>query len=676
VKYQKSDLVLIVAHSTVRAHDLLEPLEELNLRHEFRTASQVHEVDPANYAALWLMAGPNPHPEVLSPELSELAQGFLTAGLGVFAEFVRGFVPLGAEGKLRRAGAARVVVGEGFGGAGALPRDRILVAHDALTLEIPKRHLVFACFEDVVGTNRVLSRHGTPWPALVGGVAVGKWVWSAFRLSDFVHRQFSPQVWWRALVRDVLHWLLSPEARERTEAHCIPVAVWTEPRTWAPGTLEVVVNTLPGAQVTAIGLEFQEQTLGHFVATAHAAGTWSVKVTRDNRSRNHRVTSEGGDRMRAYRRSLDRSLGWFEHSGVLLAADGSLGVAQWISGPDGEGKRIPFGKEQMFDPGRADSLFQSGLAFLQYGTLASDPRHRSIGRNILLRVLEFQRLSPDDEFGGLWFTRGRSGPPYEQDEAMAILFSLAAWNDTGESLFLERGMLAARKSLDLFGLGTSASSKATNDTEHPSVRGQMYAAWLAVFLATGETQYRDQALAGLLNMRERWKVVQKTTISQTSEAVRWLLPLTLASRCSDNPVFREELATTAAYLRSRRAPCGAIREECHNPEGSHDNTEPLSDQLYTTGWGALNLLTAYRFTGEKVYLEDFEILMDYLVRIQCRTEDRSLYGGWTRCFDFNLWESHGSNADLGSAWCLETGWCNAIIALALAGYLKERTEKA
>jgi hypothetical protein len=74
-------------------------------------------------------------------------------------------------------------------------------------------------------------------------------------------------------------------------------------------------------------------------------------------------------------------------------------------------------------------------------------------------------------------------------------------------------------------------------------------------------------------------------------------------------------------------------------------------------------------------LEDFEILMDYLVRIQCRTEERSLYGGWTRGFDFNLWESHGSNADLGSAWCLETGWCNAIIALALAGYLKEESVK-
>ena len=675
MKHQKSDRVLIVVDSPVRARDLLEPLDELNLGHEFRTASQLHGIDPVNYSALWLMAGTDPHPALLTSELSELVDNFLKAGLGVFAEFARGFAPLGATGKLRRAGPARVVVGEGFGGAGALPPNTILAAHDALTLEIAPQSRVFASFENVVGMNRVLSRHGTAWPALVGGEAVGKWVWAAFRLSEFGHRQLSPQQRWRSLVRDILRWLLSADAHERVGAQGLPVAAWSEPRAWAPGKLEVFVNTLPGSQVAALGLEFQEQTPGHFVATAHAAGSWSVKVTRDNRSRNHQVSAEGGDRRRAYRRSLDRSLGWFEHSGVLLDSDGSLGVTQWISGPDGEGKRIPFGKEQMFDPGRADSLFQSGLAFLQYGTLASDPRHRSIGRNILLRVLDFQRLAADDEFAGLWFTRGRSGPPYEQDEAMAILFSLAAWRDTGESLFLERGMLAARKSLEIYGPGTPASSSSDPENELPSSRGQMYAAWLAVFLATGETQYRDQSLAGLLKMCESWKIVQKTTNSQTADAARWLLPLALACRCSDNPVFREELAATAAYLRSRRAPCGAIREECHNPAGSHDNAEPFSDQLFTTGWGALNLLTAYRFTGEKVYLEDFEILMDYLVRIQCRTEERSLYGGWTRGFDFNLWESHGSNADLGSAWCLETGWSNAIIALALAGYLKEESVK-
>jgi hypothetical protein len=47
-----------------------------------------------------------------------------------------------------------------------------------------------------------------------------------------------------------------------------------------------------------------------------------------------------------------------------------------------------------------------------------------------------------------------------------------------------------------------------------------------------------------------------------------------------------------------------------------------------------------------------------------------LDGGWTRGFDYEKWESHGSNADDSwTAWCLETGWTNAVIDLALSMYL-------
>jgi hypothetical protein len=142
-----------------------------------------------------------------------------------------------------------------------------------------------------------------------------------------------------------------------------------------------------------------------------------------------------------------------------------------------------------------------------------------------------------------------------------------------------------------------------------------------------------------------------------------------------------ELAATAGYLRSRRAPCGALQEQLGNAadkvDGGHlgltcDGTEPVTDQLFTTSWAAMNLWIAHRATGEAAYRDDFEKLMDYLVRIQLESADPRLDGGWTRAFDYELWEAHASNVDDSrTAWSLETGWTNAIIDIALALYLAD-----
>ena len=63
--------------------------------------------------------------------------------------------------------------------------------------------------------------------------------------------------------------------------------------------------------------------------------------------------------------------------------------------------------------------------------------------------------------------------------------------------------------------------------------------------------------------------------------------------------------------------------------------------------------------------------MDYLIRIQVEnTSKPSIDGGWMRGFDYGLWEYYGSNADESwTAYCMETGWMNAIIDIALSLYL-------
>jgi hypothetical protein len=86
----------------------------------------------------------------------------------------------------------------------------------------------------------------------------------------------------------------------------------------------------------------------------------------------------------------------------------------------------------------------------------------------------------------------------------------------------------------------------------------------------------------------------------------------------------------------------------------------------------MNYWIAYKATGERAYLQDFVRTADYLVRIQVESPDAMIDGGWMRGFDYSLWEYYGSNADQGwNAYCLETGWTNAIIDMALGLFLMD-----
>jgi hypothetical protein len=132
------------------------------------------------------------------------------------------------------------------------------------------------------------------------------------------------------------------------------------------------------------------------------------------------------------------------------------------------------------------------------------------------------------------------------------------------------------------------------------------------------------------------------------------------------------------------APCGAIQEHGSNAGSkvgggdlglTYDANETISDQLYTTSFAVMNLWIAYKATSDKTYLQTFERVMDYLVRIQIENAAKpSIDGGWMRGFDYGLWEYYGSNADESwTAYCMETGWMNAIIDIALSLYLLDDT---
>ena len=314
------------------------------------------------------------------------------------------------------------------------------------------------------------------------------------------------------------------------------------------------------------------------------------------------------DRKSAYRRSLDNNIRWLEKSGVMQRPDGSLGLTEWISGPDIEGNRIPFGKRQGFSPERADCVFESALAFWLYGKVAGTTRHLEIGRNMLTNIMDFQRLSASDQSYGLWYTRGREGPIFQDDEAWAVMGALAGYRYTQQPMYLHRGRLGADTAAKVFAKGSPGDAQ-TADPAHlrPSDRGQVIASWLYAYGMTGEQSFLDQSLPALRDLIKAFPGFSARVPSHTTESTRFLLPLALAAAYSTDPMFAASLRREAEYLVSRIVPCGAIQEEGVNTGSKvqggdlsliHDSSEPISDQLYTTSFAAMNFWIAWKAKGQ------------------------------------------------------------------------------
>jgi hypothetical protein len=690
--------VCLVTGDRPRRLDVAQVFEELGLVVDLVAESAVSKLDPARSSLLWIVATTYPDPMEISATNLSVIEKFLEAGKGVFVEFASNFPGVPPSGPIRRADVARLFVAEAASYPDALPAGAILDPHDAICLPFEATETVRAIVQiaKIAGVEKFDAT--IPPKNLIPGVLLGErgpghFAVAATSISEFARRQYAPQAHWTRLLRDLTLTLLPDGPRKGVLADHIPLRPHTEPRKWVPPNTPVrlVVETTSGVALTLAAQTdsaWKETAPGRYETQlpAQVAGEkkFNLRATRGRAARSATVELRVEDRKAAYRRTLDNNLRWFEESGVLLRPDGSLGVAEWISGPDIEGNRIPFGKRQGYSPERADCVFESALAYWLYGKVAASDRHREVGRNMLLNVMDFQRLSVNDSFYGLWYTRGREGPIFQDDEAWAIMGSLAGYRYTRQPMFMHRGRLVADTAAKIFAKGAPREAEAAGPAHpRPSDRGQMIAAWLYAYGITGDRAFLTLALPALHGLMESFPKIAGSLPAHTGESTRFLLPLALASVYSTDPAFPAALREQAEYLVSRMAPCGAIQEEGvytgSKVQGGdlsliHDSSEPISDQLYTTSFAAMNFWIAYKATGNEFYRENFFRVVDFLVRIQIESRDRTINGGWMRGFDYSLWEYYGSNADQSwTAYCLETGWDNAIIDIALELYLLDDT---
>ncbi len=193
---------------------------------------------------------------------------------------------------------------------------------------------------------------------------------------------------------------------------------------------------------------------------------------------------------------------------------------------------------------------------------------------------------------------------------------------------------------------------------------------------------------------ERTKTAIRMTMEAFPDGWRWndsierarmILCLAWLVRIEDTPEHREWLNRMADEIIGLQQPNGAVVERRGGEKSGfqiamsneeygttetpliQQNGDPVTDQLYTTGFALLGLHEAYAATSDPKLKAAEDKLAEYLCRIQVRSEKYPyLDGTWFRAFDHRQWDYWASNGDVGwGAWSVEAGWAQAWTAIVL-----------
>ena len=309
-------------------------------------------------------------------------------------------------------------------------------------------------------------------------------------------------------------------------------------------------------------------------------------------------------------------------------------------------------------------------------------------------------------------TRASATLFYKDDDARAILAGLATsallrtdrWCSTLAAAILANLRITTRSGFgpssaafsDIQAAGWRATffddSAAPKSAFSPHYQSWIWACYLWAYAQTGYEPLYERAAAAISSMMAHYPAWwQPTANGITMQRARMLLPLAWLVRANDTAVHRGWLSAVADGLLARQDNAtGAIREEVSaagwakaarvpNNEDygtfeaplNQDNTDPVSDLLYTTNFALLGLHEAAAALGGNATLGGAaDRLATFLVRVQARSgasERPELDGAYFRAFDFEKWEVWASDADVGwGAWSVETGWTQSWISTTLA----------
>lgn len=438
------------------------------------------------------------------------------------------------------------------------------------------------------------------------------------------------------------------------------------------------------------------------------------------------------------RAAFDRAAQWFLHGRLLVSrsrldeleaavrkdasvatpaieppADGSLGILE------GYASAIRYdGNQLQRSPVRADCQAESAMVIALDAKLNHSDRSAAVAKNLLNFLYNTSgihggvRANPQHPAFGL-IAWGIIAPAWERatygdDDARVILGTILATASLDTSDYDEHLLRALVANLrttgtqgfrgdridmpDIEAKGWKAYHDAATLNYSPHFESYLWACNLWAYRQTGDREFLDRTKVAIAktmaaNAKRQWRW------NDSIERARMILCLAWLIRIEDTPEHRGWLTSVAHDLLEYQDPCGAIPDRLSGEGGGHyripgsneaygtgetpliqKNGDPVSDQLYTTGFALFGLHEAVAATGDEKLRDAEDHLADYLCRIQVRsTKVPYLDGTWFRAFDFKKWDYWSSSADIGwGAWSAEAGWAQAWTAATLA-LREERT---
>jgi hypothetical protein len=645
-----------------RGNDLESVLKRCGQRHARNdTPLKAIEAAAPGSAVLILADGYPEKTTPVSPEIFDLAA---RKNLRLYIEYPQTLPSLATGVPQTITWERAVVAADDFGAA--LPKNKILALHDChyIPMSAPHPLLVIA---RVAGFDTAV--YGLPknsYPVLFE-VPGRKLLVATTKLSCFISDRYAPAGDWRTIWQFILDKLDPDHVPHRLD--------------WTPTV------------VPAFGQD--EKLPRHFERRAfNAAGQWLA----------HSSLLVSPSRQSEVAQALSANQETTARPETGQPGDGSLGILEGYASGIFQG-----GKQMQRLPLRGDCNAESAMVFALDGLLNGHKQSTQIAKNLLdfiyfnSGMCKGARSDPKNPAFGLvgW---GDISPlwlvaNYGDDNASDMLGTMLVaaslktdrWDEALAKALLANfrttGKLGFRGDrIDLPDLeknGWQYYRDAATVSYAPHFESYLWACDLWAYQQTGFRPLLDKATNAIaMTMKVyptqwRWQ--------NNLERARMLLCLSWLVRVEDTPKHRDWLKKIAGDLLNDQQPSGAIRERLGPVHGFfqalqsneeygtgetpllQENGDPVTDQLYTTGFALLGLHEAVAATGDQHLRKAEDKLAEFLCRIQIRSEKVPwLNGWWFRAFDDRRWEYWASSADIGwGAWSLEAGWGQAWTAVTL-----------
>lgn len=421
---------------------------------------------------------------------------------------------------------------------------------------------------------------------------------------------------------------------------------------------------------------------------------------------------------------INKAMEWFKRADMLIDRDG-----QAYSVKEGLSAHVkPDGTHEIAETPRLDCTGEAALMYFLKAQLDGDADAARTAESLRKSVLDCQRRS--GLYKGLLSWMG-TGVSYQDDHARGFLLPelwraflsgdysmLPRVKDTLDYLLSTTGtdglrmcrvdfLDAEKPEISYMGLERVTTGKwhwkewmkktpegktATIQELQKIPSGCPSAHYNATFMAsllfygilTKEKLYIDAGEKGLSTLMEYYPQTAREH-SQTQELSRLIFPLALLYAVTKDPKKKAWLYRVADDLETFHRPGGGYQEwdegytacsagvKIGEASVLAENGNPVADMLYTMAWLPIGFTTAYIATGDAVFVQRENELIEFLSKIQVVSENRFLDGVWPRSIDMDYMEIYGVPNDVGWApWSVESGWTVAEIT---AGILLNKIEE-